>query len=66
MSDKCHETLMSRIVNKNGVLWSQACMRIVIGNRQLAINNWSLADGNGKKNIGNWTDQCVCFVSGQS
>ena len=53
-------------VNKNGVLWSQAHMRIemrlrcylvignlqlVNGNRQLAINNWSLAEGNGKRQL---------------
>ena len=60
--------------NKNGVLWSQARMRIemlfghlvignlqlVIGNRQLAINNWLLAEGNA---ISKWTDQSFCFVS---
>ena len=41
-------------------------LELVIGNRQLAINNWLLAEGNRKKTIGNWTDQSVCFVSGQS
>ena len=38
---------------------------LVIGNKQLAINNWSLAEGNGKKAIGNWTDQSDISV-GQS
>ena len=65
--------------NKNGVLWSQARMRIemlfghmvignlqlVIGNRQLAMNKLLLKEGNGKKTIGNWTDQSDCSV-GQS
>ena len=30
------------------------------------MNKWLLADGNRKKTIGNWTDQSVCSVSGQS
>ena len=41
-------------------------LQLVIGDSQLAINNWLLAEGNRKKTIGNWTDQSVCFVSGQS
>ena len=41
-------------------------LELVIGTRQLAINIWLLAEGNRKKTIGNWTDQSVCFVSGQS
>ena len=36
-------------------------LELVIGTRQLAINNWSLAEVNGIKAIDNWTDQ-----SGQS
>ena len=44
---------------------------LIIGNLQLvigklAINNWLLAEGNGKKTIGIWKDQSFCFVPGQS
>ena len=39
---------------------------LVIGNLQLVIGNRLLAEGKRKKTICNWTDQSVCFVSGQS
>ena len=39
---------------------------LVIGNVQLVIGNWSLAEGNRKKTICNLTDQSVCSVLGQS
>ena len=32
----------------------------------LAVNNWLLAAGNGKKTICNFTDQSICSVSGES
>ena len=41
-------------------------LQLIICNRQLPINNWSLVEGNAKKTIGNWTDQTDCTVSGQS
>ena len=44
-------------------------LQLVICNRQLPINNWSIEKRqlvNGKKTIDNWTDQTDCSVSGQS